>query len=435
MRSAQLATACGREGVQRAQPLHVRAAAGRPTCPSRAGRAPRGGSGAAPDRSEIANDEADETADCPGPPDRAIRSLASGPSALDGEVQRDRPGRRARAVQRHVERRAAELVLAAARRQRRRRRRGGRRRGPRARRRARAASGAERKDAATVHRIDGRSDAGYGRLDLEISLFRNTLRGPWPVGRGRLSAARAMAEQSRSGARVAPARPRRDLRRRAHQPGDLRVALRRPRLAAAAGRCSAPSCCVIAFRGFVDVLAHQLIPRASLYGAGRELMEDDIVARRRVWYWRTQVPPAVLARARRRRLARRSSTALGGSARRRRATSIAAAADLLPQLRPAAPAVLLRELPDPVRAAALLRPQADEGLRAGRRRLGRQARRRPRPGRAQGEVTRSSRCGSRARSSARRAASPSAACSSSARRAPARRCSPRASRRRSTRRS
>ena len=43
---------------------------------------------------------------------------------------------------------------------------------------------------------------------------------------------------------------------------------------------------VISFRGFVDVLAHKLIPRASLYGAGHELMEDDIVAQRRVWYWR-----------------------------------------------------------------------------------------------------------------------------------------------------
>src|SRR5919198_3168950 len=45
---------------------------------------------------------------------------------------------------------------------------------------------------------------------------------------------------------------------------------------------------VIAFRGFIDVLAHKLIPRASLYGAGRELMEADIVAQRRVWYWRTK---------------------------------------------------------------------------------------------------------------------------------------------------
>jgi ATP-dependent Zn protease len=45
---------------------------------------------------------------------------------------------------------------------------------------------------------------------------------------------------------------------------------------------------VIGFRGFIDVLAHRLIPRASLYGAGRELMEADIVAQRRVWYWRTK---------------------------------------------------------------------------------------------------------------------------------------------------
>src|ERR687889_708629 len=45
---------------------------------------------------------------------------------------------------------------------------------------------------------------------------------------------------------------------------------------------------LIAFRGFMDVLSHRLIPRASLYGAGRELVEDDIVSRRRVWYWRTK---------------------------------------------------------------------------------------------------------------------------------------------------
>jgi cell division protease FtsH len=45
---------------------------------------------------------------------------------------------------------------------------------------------------------------------------------------------------------------------------------------------------VIAFRGFMDVLAHRLVPRASLYGAGRELVEEDIVSRRRVWYWRTK---------------------------------------------------------------------------------------------------------------------------------------------------
>jgi ATP-dependent Zn protease len=45
---------------------------------------------------------------------------------------------------------------------------------------------------------------------------------------------------------------------------------------------------VIAFRGFIDVLAHKLIPRATLYGAGRDLQQEDIVSRRRVWYWRTR---------------------------------------------------------------------------------------------------------------------------------------------------
>ncbi|MGZ4267625.1 MAG: AAA family ATPase [Solirubrobacteraceae bacterium] len=45
---------------------------------------------------------------------------------------------------------------------------------------------------------------------------------------------------------------------------------------------------VIGFRGFIDVLAHRMIPRASLYGAGRDLLDDDIVSRRRVWYWRTK---------------------------------------------------------------------------------------------------------------------------------------------------
>jgi cell division protease FtsH len=45
---------------------------------------------------------------------------------------------------------------------------------------------------------------------------------------------------------------------------------------------------IVAFRGFIDVVAHRLIPRASLYGAGRELKEADIISQRRVWYWRTK---------------------------------------------------------------------------------------------------------------------------------------------------
>jgi cell division protease FtsH len=45
---------------------------------------------------------------------------------------------------------------------------------------------------------------------------------------------------------------------------------------------------VIAFRGLIDVLAHRVIPRASLYDADRALLEEDVVARRRHWYWRTK---------------------------------------------------------------------------------------------------------------------------------------------------
>ena len=43
---------------------------------------------------------------------------------------------------------------------------------------------------------------------------------------------------------------------------------------------------VAAFRGLIDILAHRLIPRASLYGADREELLDDATARRRLWFWR-----------------------------------------------------------------------------------------------------------------------------------------------------
>src|SRR6266542_1707416 len=45
---------------------------------------------------------------------------------------------------------------------------------------------------------------------------------------------------------------------------------------------------VVMFRGLVDVIAHKLIPKANLYGADRAMLEEDVVARRRVWYWRTR---------------------------------------------------------------------------------------------------------------------------------------------------
>ena len=43
---------------------------------------------------------------------------------------------------------------------------------------------------------------------------------------------------------------------------------------------------VAAFRGLVDVLAHKLIPAPSLYGAESELRGQDVLSRRRLWYWR-----------------------------------------------------------------------------------------------------------------------------------------------------
>ena len=43
---------------------------------------------------------------------------------------------------------------------------------------------------------------------------------------------------------------------------------------------------VVIFRGGVDVIAHKLIPAPALYGAEDALKEQDVMSRRRVWYWR-----------------------------------------------------------------------------------------------------------------------------------------------------
>ena len=148
---------------------------------------------------------------------------------------------------------------------------------------------------------------------------------------------------------------------------------------------------VAAFRGLIDVLAHKLIPAPSLYGAESELRDQDVLSRRRLWYWRRRYRQLVwiaalfavavadhdgpLGRARRRRLGRRQH-------RHDRRPVHRAGADAAP-VHPDHHGPVLRELPDPVRAAAAARHPADQGLRAGRRGLGRQARRRPRPGRGQ----------------------------------------------------
>jgi len=45
---------------------------------------------------------------------------------------------------------------------------------------------------------------------------------------------------------------------------------------------------VLLFRGFVEVVVRKLIPSPSLYGVEDSLKQEDIVARRRYWYWRTK---------------------------------------------------------------------------------------------------------------------------------------------------
>ena len=220
-------------------------------------------------------------------------------------------------------------------------------------------------------------------------------------------------------------------------PVDLRVLLRAARLAALWALVGT-FVFIIAFRGFVDVLAHQLIPRASLYGAGRELVEDDIVAAAARLVLAHEVPPCCSGSCSSSALALGLLMAIFGmSIHDISSCIVAAAADLLPHLRPPAAAVLLRAtsliLFGPLLFFGLKQMKgyepgdADWGVKLA------DVRGQTEP--QGGGRRRSSSCGRRATSSARRAASPSAACCSSARRAPARRCSPRASRRRSTRRS
>jgi ATP-dependent Zn protease len=43
---------------------------------------------------------------------------------------------------------------------------------------------------------------------------------------------------------------------------------------------------IVIFRGGIDVIAHKLIPSPALYGAENALKEQDVVMRRRLWYWR-----------------------------------------------------------------------------------------------------------------------------------------------------
>src|SRR3954449_8115068 len=45
---------------------------------------------------------------------------------------------------------------------------------------------------------------------------------------------------------------------------------------------------VISFRGLIDVLARKVIPSPSLYGADKRMADEDVIAKRRAWYWRRE---------------------------------------------------------------------------------------------------------------------------------------------------
>ena len=53
---------------------------------------------------------------------------------------------------------------------------------------------------------------------------------------------------------------------------------------------------VVCFRGVFDLIFHRFIPRPSLFGLeSQQLREEDVVARRRVWFWRFWLKVAIAA--------------------------------------------------------------------------------------------------------------------------------------------
>jgi cell division protease FtsH len=53
---------------------------------------------------------------------------------------------------------------------------------------------------------------------------------------------------------------------------------------------------VVCFRGVFDLIFHRFIPRPNLFGLeSRQLREEDVVAHRRVWFWRFWMKVAIVA--------------------------------------------------------------------------------------------------------------------------------------------
>ena len=235
-------------------------------------------------------------------------------------MQRDGSRSGARAIERHVERGAAELGLAGARRQ-------GRSRPGRGRCEGRERGdekGGERSGTqgpATVQvSTEGRSR--YRRLDLEISLFRNTLRGLMANGERTTFGRRRVAEQPpwpASGA--GSAAPRRSSPcSRARRPSRCCTATHDwPLLLGAAGHLrarSSPSAASSTSSPQADP-AREPVRRRSRAARGRHRR----AAARLVLAH--EVPPAVLARARGRAARSRSCCyGLGGTPQRRPRRSI-----------------------------------------------------------------------------------------------------------------
>ena len=228
-----------------------------------------------------------------------------------------------------------------------------------------------------------------------------------------------------------------DRRRPPHRARDARGLPGASTAGRSPGRCWPPSPLVVAFRGprrrhrppphparraSTAPTATSSRPTSSTAGAC-----GTGAARFRWLFWIGLVLGVIDAR---------SSTPLGRHLGRRARRHRARALPLVAALRAPAAAAVLHQLRRSSSARCSSSASADEGLRAGRRRLGREARATSAARRSPRRRSRaSSSSGGRATTSARPAASPSAACCSSARRAPARRCSPRRSRRTSTRRS
>ena len=92
---------------------------------------------------------------------------------------------------------------------------------------------------------------------------------------------------------------------------------------------------IVVFRGAVDVLAHKLIPAPTIYGAESELAKDDVISRRRLWYWRKKFRRTFLWGTLFLLVARRSCAVLGRRRpRRRRSTTWSTA---IPEALAAAP--------------------------------------------------------------------------------------------------